>query len=490
MGLAAISTVEAEKVVVGRPVSQFSDLLWDENGHLGENYLLISDNDDCEEILENAWLRRPDYKHRTVMRMRDEVHDLFPVLREDNLPSGSYRCNAVCLDRGTPKDHIVDADKRKSHESLVPFMDNTAMRVEFGFLNWTPNQCGIYWVDQLSNRRVFSGNLLRKEKNTLWQTTTLGHVFEIEDSVTKEIVGRYEAKYPAINVIGRPVGDEGVHPIPDKRVGYHIKQTFNNEWQRANRVKRTFTELGFAKGKLPVDLFTSIRTYYYNNQNQLAREEWEDKGLFVNWYEVEAFMIGMPWNLKSYWQQRLKPLVEAWSGVDLQLTDIYGMRRYEDGARLLTHVDREETHAASLIVNVAQHGMRKPWMLEIYDFAGRLHEVEMDEGDIVYYESARCLHGRMAPLQGSAYVNLFAHYRPIDNPKWYLEENPEGTPEQCLDVESASEPIRELYNEHVSSSGQQLTGPETLWQYWLDMGDEAESTHGFKPNSAYLSDDL
>jgi hypothetical protein len=35
----------------------------------------------------------------------------------------------------------------------------------------------------------------------------------------------------------------------------------------------------------------------------------------------------------------------------------------------------------------------------------------MQEGDIVYYESARCLHGRMKPLMGEFYVNIFAHYR-------------------------------------------------------------------------------
>lgn len=59
------------------------------------------------------------------------------------------------------------------------------------------------------------------------------------------------------------------------------------------------------------------------------------------------------------------------------------------GARLLTHVDRQNTHAASLIVNIAQEGIKEPWMVEIYDFADRLHEIEMEEGDIVYYESAR-----------------------------------------------------------------------------------------------------
>jgi len=42
-------------------------------------------------------------------------------------------------------------------------------------------------------------------------------------------------------------------------------------------------------------------------------------------------MIPMPWDLKKYWQGRLKDLVEAWSGEELELTDIYGMRQYSDG---------------------------------------------------------------------------------------------------------------------------------------------------------------
>ena len=104
-------------------------------------------------------------------------------------------------------------------------------------------------------------------------------------------------------------------------------------------------------------------------------------------------MIGIPWNLKRYWQSRLKDMVAKWIGgnIPLENTDIYGIRRYEDGARLLTHVDRESTHAVSMIVNVDQVMMREPWMVEIYDFAGRLHEVEMSPGDIVYYEVCSCV---------------------------------------------------------------------------------------------------
>ena len=54
---------------------------------------------------------------------------------------------------------------------------------------------------------------------------------------------------------------------------------------------------------------------------------------------MQSYMIGMPWKLKTYWQSRLKTLVQNWAGVSLELTDIYGMRRYEDGARYVMRID-------------------------------------------------------------------------------------------------------------------------------------------------------
>lgn len=64
----------------------------------------------------------------------------------------------------------------------------------------------------------------------------------------------------------------------------------------------------------------------------------------------------------------------------------------------------------------------------------RLHEVDMAPGDIIYYESARCLHGRMQPLEGAHYVNLFAHYRPLGDPSWFEKANPEDSPAPLLDI--------------------------------------------------------
>ena len=47
--------------------------------------------------------------------------------------------------------------------------------------------------------------------------------------------------------------------------------------------------------------------------------------------------------------------VSAWAGgVEIEPTAIYGMRVYGPSALLYSHVDKEHTHALSLIMNVDQ----------------------------------------------------------------------------------------------------------------------------------------
>ena len=140
------------------------------------------------------------------------------------------------------------------------------------------------------------------------------------------------------------------------------------------------------------------------------------------------------------------------------------MRQYNDGASLLTHVDRTPTHAASLIINVAQGNIAEPWKVEIYDHANRLHEVEMDEGDIVYYESAKCLHGRMRKLKGPGayYVNLFAHYRPDGDPEWSTKPVPEGQPEPLISLEG----VDAAKLPHLAPTGEILHSGGDLFDFW------------------------
>ncbi len=64
------------------------------------------------------------------------------------------------------------------------------------------------------------------------------------------------------------------------------------------------------------------------------------------------------------------------------------MRRYERGATLTAHIDQQETHVISAILNIAQD-VDEPWPLEIMDWNEERHKVFLQPGDMIWYESAR-----------------------------------------------------------------------------------------------------
>jgi len=77
------------------------DLDYDENKHLAGNYLLITSDDLCSEVVNSAFNRRADYNLRTIVLMSAEVQKIyFP----DEV--GTDVCNAVALDRGVPHDSV------------------------------------------------------------------------------------------------------------------------------------------------------------------------------------------------------------------------------------------------------------------------------------------------------------------------------------------------------------------------------------------------
>jgi prolyl 4-hydroxylase len=60
---------------------------------------------------------------------------------------------------------------------------------------------------------------------------------------------------------------------------------------------------------------------------------------------------------------------------------------------------------SSCIINVAQD-VDEPWPVEVYSHDGKAHNVSMEPGDLVLYESHTVLHGRPFPLKGKYYVSL------------------------------------------------------------------------------------
>ena len=80
---------------------------------------------------------------------------------------------------------------------------------------------------------------------------------------------------------------------------------------------------------------------------------------------------------------------------------------------MVPHRDRENTHIISAIINISKD-VDEDWPLVIEDHFYRKHEIFLDPGEVIFYESARLLHGRPYPLNGKSFANIFCHYRPID----------------------------------------------------------------------------
>jgi hypothetical protein len=80
----------------------------------------------------------------------------------------------------------------------------------------------------------------------------------------------------------------------------------------------------------------------------------------------------------------------------------------------------------------------------------------------------------MRPLNGSYYVNIFAHCRPVGDPQWYTRQNPPGTPDPLIDVgECHSDGIRAFCDKanlpFLSPSLETIQNPNDLYDWWVKV---------------------
>lgn len=112
---------------------------------------------------------------------------------------------------------------------------------------------------------------------------------------------------------------------------------------------------------------------------------------------------------------------EGWvNGMKLEGTSAYGVRLYQNGSSLVMHYDKMHTHVISSIVHIAHKydDPKNQWPIQIEDHDGNLHSVNLKPGQMLFYESAKCLHGRMKTFHGSYYGSIFLHYKPVDKSIW------------------------------------------------------------------------
>mmetsp|Transcript_10711 Transcript_10711/g.21554 ORF Transcript_10711/g.21554 Transcript_10711/m.21554 type:complete len:644 (+) Transcript_10711:3-1934(+) len=438
------------------------DLEYDENGKLASHHVVFPANrPDCGTSSWEDGTETPGYGFTArplegdafakVFEDKDTEDidnddDLYKTIKnQDNFKDNV--CRAACLEKGTdigvaghtmPRFHYRSwsGNPKQEKSRFERWFRDSCIRVEVCFINYVVKErpLAIYWVDPKTGKQKKQVDLMYSESKTNCFHSFLGHEFVAIDEKTDF--------YESITIDHITTKAFGTSPPSSsqkfdgvEQLEATVKRTLDHEWSRHQMVERTFSSLGFSKGRLPDDVFANMGSFYYNNRNNVVNEEWEGKGVFVNWWETDVKFVSLPWDLKHAWQQRLNTLVSEWAGVPIEETSMYGLRQYEGGARLLSHVDRIPTHAVSLIVNIAQHNLASPWPVEVFDHGDRLHEVIMDPGDIVYYESAKNLHSRNRPLVckqgGCSYINLFTHYRPVnDGSSWHrnLSDMPNRPP--------------------------------------------------------------
>jgi hypothetical protein len=76
----------------------------------------------------------------------------------------------------------------------------------------------------------------------------------------------------------------------------------------------------------------------------------------------------------------------------------------------------------------------------VYDHDGNAHNITMEPGDLVLYESHSVIHGRPFPFEGDYYANIFVHFEPTGHSKRHeakiaaekAERGRRGAEEECV----------------------------------------------------------
>lgn len=170
-----------------------------------------------------------------------------------------------------------------------------------------------------------------------------------------------------------------------------------------------FTETGWGLTRAPDHVIQRLRNalHFKLKQNILTEEGGE------NAIGGDLRPLFFPNDILNNWVlDELHPLHEAWAGVELVGNNAYGLRVYRNGSDLLMHVDQTNTHVISCILHIDHSEDSEPWPLVIEDFHGNTNEVFLESGDLLFYESSKCLHGRPRTFNGSWYSSIFVHYYP------------------------------------------------------------------------------
>jgi hypothetical protein len=157
--------------------------------------------------------------------------------------------------------------------------------------------------------------------------------------------------------------------------------------------------MGFKKIRAPPEVYNLIQEFWNKNKDKGKLEVWSKGNTYTNNWKAPTKMVSVEDTTlrgagrvfkQKIWDAAQNTL-EEWTGQKLAPCSLYGVRIYQEGAILATHVDRLPL-VSSAIINVAQD-LDEPWPIEVYAHDGKAYNVTMEPGDMVLYESHSVLHG-------------------------------------------------------------------------------------------------
>lgn len=176
-------------------------------------------------------------------------------------------------------------------------------------------------------------------------------------------------------------------------------------------ISKNFTQYGWGITKAPKAVVDKLKKRLHDGLNK-EEKKFERPNPCTGTDLLPYYMPDYKMNKEIV--EDMLPFMESWSGVELHPNNAYGLRVYRNNTNLLMHLDKPATHVISGILHIDHGENDEPWPLVIEDFHGNTNEVYLESGDLLFYESSKCRHGRPTKYNGEFYSSLFMHYYPKD----------------------------------------------------------------------------
>lgn len=230
----------------------------DDEGRLAANHLLYSAS--CPAALvaslaDERGVREPRAAAPAVMRA-----------------FADSACSLVCLQRGVP-DHliahtlpylVVSAEDEGFPENGSDWASATCDAAELGLVNNLDREAHLFWVHPATGKEKHSGVVAAGgQSQMLWCATHLGHAFVVRDAAGEELLRVPPVQHDTFLQVGPSPPSEGGPDFLD-HVEQRSRELLLREWEGKDNVTRTFTDMGFGKGRLPRDVWASMLAFYHN----------------------------------------------------------------------------------------------------------------------------------------------------------------------------------------------------------------------------------